>query len=127
MKNKSLQNELGLLLGDRFLLSSSVRSNYAGGEDVFDPILPQAVVFPETNEEISSITKLCNKHKTPIIPFGTGTSLEGNVLGNKEGITMSLEKMNKILSINENDFDCRVQAYVTRKQLNEELKSKGCS
>ena len=125
MKNKTLQNELQALLGDRFSVSTSVRSNYAGGEDVFDPVPSQAVVFPENNEEISHILKLCNKYKTPIIPFGTGTSLEGNALGNEDGITLSLEKMNKVLSVNENDFDCRVQAYVTRRQLNEELKSKG--
>jgi len=125
MKNESLQNELQALLEDRFSESTSVRANYAGGEDVFDPILSEAVVFPKNNDEIASITKLCNKHKTPIIPFGTGTSLEGNVLGNLNGITLSLEKMNKVLSVNEDDFDCRVQAYVTRKQLNEELKSKG--
>jgi D-lactate dehydrogenase (cytochrome) len=125
MKNESLQNELINLLGDRFSDSISVRGNYSGGEDVFDPILSQAVVFPKNNEEISSIMKSCNKHKTPIVSFGTGTSLEGNALGNENGITLSLEKMNKILSVNEDDFDCRVQAYVTRKQLNEELKSKG--
>tara|TARA_Y100001936_G_scaffold10604_2_gene9407 strand:+ start:3166 stop:4536 length:1371 start_codon:yes stop_codon:yes gene_type:complete len=125
MKNESLQNELKTLLGDRISISPSVRNTFGGGEDVFDPILPQAVVFPENNQEISSIVKLCNNHLTPIIPFGTGTSLEGNVLGIENGITLSLEKMNKIISINEEDFDCRVQAYVTRKQLNEELKSKG--
>ena len=125
MKNESLQKELKTLLGERYSTSSSVRNNFGGGEDVFDPILPQAVVFPKNNEEISSIVKLCNQTATPIIPFGTGTSLEGNVLGINNGITLSLEKMNKILQINENDFDCRVQAYVTRKQLNEELKSKG--
>ena len=125
MKNESLQNELQDLLGDRFSKSTSVRSNYAGGEDVFDPILSEAVVFPKNNEEISSIVKLCNRNKTPIIPFGSGTSLEGNVVGNVNGITLSLEKMNKVINVNEHDFDCRVQAYVTRKQLNEELKSKG--
>ena len=125
MKSKSLQNDLKKLLSERFSLSSSVRNNYAGGEDVFDPVLPEAVVFPENNEEISAIVKICNKYNKPIIPFGTGTSLEGNVVGNLNGITMSLEKMNKVISINEEDFDCRVQAYVTRKQLNEELKSKG--
>ena len=125
MKSESLQNDLKILLNKRFSISSSVRNNYAGGEDVFDPVLPEAVVFPENNEEISTIVKLCNKYNTPIIAFGTGTSLEGNVVGNLNGITMSLEKMNKVISINEEDFDCRVQAYVTRKQLNEELKSKG--
>ena len=125
MKSESLQNDLKILLSERFSISSSVRNNYAGGEDVFDPVLPEAVVFPENNEEISTIVKLCNKYNTPIIAFGTGTSLEGNVVGNLNGITMSLEKMSKVISINEEDFDCRVQAYVTRKQLNEELKSKG--
>ena len=74
---------------------------------------------------ISKIIKLCNDNNVPITPFGTGTSLEGHALGNKDGITISLENMNKILKINEEDFDCRVQAYVTRKQLNEELKDKG--
>ena len=125
MKNLDLQNDLKKLLGDRCSFSEALRLNYARGEDVFEPILSQAVVFPETNEEISSITKLCNKNNTPIVAFGTGTSLEGHALGNQEGITLSLEKMNKVLSINSEDFDCRVQAYVTRKQLNEELRNQG--
>ena len=125
MKNLDLQNDLKKLLGDRCSFSEALRLNYARGEDVFEPVLSQAVVFPETNEEISSITKLCNKNNTPIVAFGTGTSLEGHALGNQEGITLSLEKMNKVLSINSEDFDCRVQAYVTRKQLNEELRNQG--
>ena len=125
MKNNILQKELTVILKDRISTAESTRLNYSHGEDVFDPVLSQSVVFPKTNEEISKILKLCNKFKTPVIPFGTGTSLEGHVLGNENGITMSLENMNKILSINAEDFDCRVQAYVTRKQLNEELKVKG--
>jgi len=125
MKNLDLQNDLKKLLGDRCSFSESLRLNYARGEDIFEPVLSQAVVFPETNEEISSITKLCNKNNTPIVAFGTGTSLEGHALGNQEGITLSLEKMNKVLNINAEDFDCRVQAYVTRKQLNEELRNQG--
>ena len=125
MKNDLLQKELIAILGDRFSSSESTRLNYSHGEDVFDPVLSQAVVFPNSNEEISQIVKLCNQHKVPIVPFGTGTSLEGHVVGNEDGITLSLENMNKVLEINTEDFDCRVQAYVTRKQLNEELKDKG--
>ena len=125
METAKLQKELESLLGDRFSTSNSKISNYARGEDIFDPVLPQAVAFPNTNEEISSIVKLCNKNLIPIVPFGTGTSLEGHVLGNNHGITISLENMNKVLSVNAEDFDCRVQAYVTRKQLNEELKNIG--
>ena len=125
MKNTILQKELLSILGERFVTNESTRLNYSRGEDIYDPILSQAVVFPNTNKEISNIVKLCDEHKVPITPFGTGTSLEGHVLGNQKGITLSLEKMNQILEINSEDFDCRVQAYVTRKQLNEELKDKG--
>ncbi|MDC3131485.1 FAD-binding protein [Pelagibacteraceae bacterium] len=125
MKNEALQNELIGLLGDKCSLSESSRFNYAKGEDVFDPIIPDAVLFPETNEEISKIVQICNKYKTPIVPYGTGTSLEGSAVGIKNGITISLERMDKILSVNSEDFDCRVQSYVTREQLNEHLKDKG--
>ena len=125
METAKLQKELQSLLGDRFSTLDSKKSNYARGEDIFDPILPKAVAFPNTNEEISSIVKLCNKNLIPIVPFGTGTSLEGHVLGNNQGITISLENMNKVLSVNAEDFDCRVQAFVTRKQINEHLRDKG--
>ena len=103
----------------------STRTNYSRGEDTYDPVLSKAVIFPKTNEEVSTILKLCNEKKVPIVPFGTGTSLEGNVVGNLDGITISLEKMNKILSVNVGDFDCRVQANVTREQLNEYLREDG--
>ena len=87
--------------------------------------MSKAVVFPETNEEVSKILRLCNEHKIPVVPFGTGTSLEGNVVGNEKGITICLEKMNKILNVNVEDFDCRVQACVTKEQLNEYLREDG--
>ena len=123
--NDQVQAELKKIFNGRFSTSVSTRTNYARGEDTYDPILSQAVVFPETNEEVAKILKLCNEHKTPVVPFGTGTSLEGHVVGNEKGITISLEKMNKILSVNVEDFDCRVQACVTREQLNDYLREDG--
>ena len=123
--NEQIQKELKSIFNGRFSMSESTRANYARGEDTYDPILSQAVVFPETNDEVSKILKLCNEHKIPVVPFGTGTSLEGHVVGNENGITISLEKMNKVLSVNVADFDCRVQANVTRKQLNEYLREDG--
>ena len=123
--NEQVQDELKKVFNERFSTSESTRTNYARGEDTYDPVLSKAVVFPETNEEVSMVLKLCNENKIPVVPFGTGTSLEGNVLGNENGITISLEKMNKILSVNASDFDCRVQANVTRKQLNEYLREDG--
>ena len=123
--NDNAQTELKKIFNGRFSTSESTRANYARGEDTYDQILSKAVVFPETNEEVSQLLKLCNEHKIPVVPFGTGTSLEGHVVGNQNGITISLEKMNKVLSVNAEDFDCRVQANVTRKQLNEYLREDG--
>jgi len=123
--NTILQQELKKIFNGRYSTSVSTRANYARGEDTYDPVLSNAVVFPETNEEVSKILSLCNEHRVPVVPFGTGTSLEGNVVGNEKGITISLEKMNKILSVNVEDFDCRVQACVTKEQLNEHLREDG--
>ena len=121
----SIETELKSIFKERYSTSVSTRTNYSRGEDTYDPVLSKAVIFPKTNEEVSTILKLCNERKIPIVPFGTGTSLEGNVVGNLDGITISLEKMNKILSVNVGDFDCRVQANVTREQLNEYLREDG--
>ena len=123
--NDQVQAELKKIFNGRFSTSESTRANYARGEDTYDPILSKAVVFPESNEEVSKILRLCNEHKVPVVPFGTGTSLEGNVVGNDKGITICLEKMNKVLSVNAEDFDCRVQACVTKEQLNDYLREDG--
>ena len=123
--NEQVQEEFKKIFNGRFSTSESTRANYARGEDTYDPVLSKAVVFPETNEEVSKVLRLCNEHKIPVVPFGTGTSLEGNVVGNEKGITICLEKMNKILSVNVEDFDCRVQACVTKEQLNDYLREDG--
>ena len=123
--NEQVQDELKKIFNGRFSTSESTRANYARGEDTYDPVLSKAVVFPETNDEVSKILRLCNEHKIPVVPFGTGTSLEGNVVGNDKGITICLEKMNKVLSVNVEDFDCRVQACVTKEQLNDYLREDG--
>ena len=122
MKNAVLQKELIDLLKDRFTTSDSVLINFSKGEDAYDPIKPQAVVFPNSNEELSKILKICNEHQTPVVPYGTGTSLDGHAVGHAEGITISLEEVDKILTVNAEDFDCRVQPNVSREQLNENLK-----
>jgi D-lactate dehydrogenase (cytochrome) len=123
--NEEAHKELKKLFNGRFSTSQSTRANYARGEDTFDPVLSKGVVFPETNKEVSKILKICNEYGVPVVPFGTGTSLEGNVVGNDQGITISLEKMNKVLSVNVEDFDCRVQACVTKEQLNDYLREDG--
>ena len=123
--NEEFVSQIKSLLGERFSTVKVVRENYSKGEDVFDPILPFGVVFPKTTEEVSEILKLCNSFSIPVVPFGAGTSLEGQVVGNDKGITISLENLNQILEVNSADFDCTVQAAVTRIKLNDHLKDQG--
>ena len=123
--NDEFVSQIKSLLGERFSTVKVVRENYSKGEDVFDPILPLGVVFPKSTEEVSKILKLCNSFSIPVVPFGAGTSLEGQVVGNDKGITISLENLNQILEVNPADFDCTVQAAVTRIKLNDHLKDQG--
>ena len=123
--DRGLLDNLKDILQERISFSESVRNNHAKGEDAYDPVLPRAVLFPKNNEELSKILRICNEFKVPVTAYGTGTSLEGHVVGNDEGFTISMENFNKVISINEADFDCRVQANVSREQLNETLKDKG--
>ncbi len=118
-------DELRALLGDRVSTAASVREHHGNGEDYFPVVAPDAVCFAETTEEVSAIVKLCARDGIPVIPFGTGTSLEGHVQALHGGITIDLTRMNQVLEVNAEDLDCRVQAGVTRKQLNEYLRDSG--
>ena len=123
-KDPCLQ-ELQKFLGERLSLSKSVREQHGQDESFHASAPPEAVAFAENNEEVAEIVQICVKHKKPIIPFGTGTSLEGHVAALHGGICLDISGMNQILEVNENDLDCRVQAGVTRKQLNQHLRNTG--
>ncbi|KAK9802566.1 hypothetical protein WJX73_004401 [Symbiochloris irregularis] len=90
-----------------------------------DSVPPQAVVQPESTEQVAQIVKACAQSRTPIIPFGAGTSLEGHIAALHGGICIDTTQMSQVLEVNVEDMDCRVQAGVTRKQLNEYLKDSG--
>jgi D-lactate dehydrogenase (cytochrome) len=111
--------------GDRAVTSHAVREHHSHGEGMRDAGLPDVVVFPETNEEVASIVRLCNQARIPVIAFGTGTSLEGHLKALYGGVCIDLSRMNKILQVNAEDLDCRVQAGVTREQLNTDIRSTG--
>mgnify|MGYP003626255865 CR=1 FL=1 len=117
--------ELVALLGDRVTTAQAVREHHGRGEDYFKPVPPDAVCFPETTEEVAAIVRVCAAHRTPVIPFGTGTSLEGHVTAPQGGVTIDMMRMNAVVEVNAEDLDCRVQAGVTRKQLNEYLRDTG--
>jgi D-lactate dehydrogenase (cytochrome) len=117
--------ELSALLGDRFTTSLPVREHHGKDESYHTPCPPDGVAFANSTEEVSAIVKICAKHKLPIIPFGTGTSLEGGIAALAGGITIDLSGMQQILRVSAEDLDVTVQAGVTRKQLNEHLRDTG--
>jgi D-lactate dehydrogenase (cytochrome) len=111
--------------GDRAVTSVAVREHHSHGEGLADSFPPDVVVYPESNEDVSAIVRLCNAARVPVIAFGVGTSLEGHVAAIHGGVCLDLSRMNRVLQINDADLDCRVQAGVTREQLNAELKGTG--
>jgi D-lactate dehydrogenase (cytochrome) len=117
--------ELKRLYGDRVTTAHSVREQHGKDISYHEAHLPDAVVFAESAEEVQAIVRLCGRHGTPIIPFGTGTSLEGHISAPNGGISLDVSRMNKVLHVNEDDLDVVVQPGVTRKQLNEYLRATG--
>jgi D-lactate dehydrogenase (cytochrome) len=117
--------EIKALLGDRLSTAAAVREQHGRDESYHAPSPPDAVAFAQTTEEVSAIVKICARHKLPVIPYAAGTSLEGHVAALSGGITIDLMQMNKVLEVNADDLDCRVEPGVTRKQLNEYLRDTG--
>ncbi|WP_420417814.1 FAD-binding oxidoreductase [Pacificispira sp.] len=113
------------MFGDRASTSAAVRDQHGHGEGWFPGAPPDLVIFTQTTEEVSEIAKVCSEHKIPMIPFGAGTSLEGHLAALEGGVSIDVSQMNAVLEVNNEDLDCRVQAGVTRKQLNEYLRDTG--
>ena len=112
-------------LGDRLSTSAAVCAQHGKDESYHQPHAPDAVAFVQTTDEAAAVVGLCAQYKTPIIPFGTGTSLEGHVAALKGGVCIDLSQMNHILRVGAEDLDATVEAGVTRKQLNEYLRDTG--
>ncbi len=112
-------------LGDRLSTVPAIRERHGKDESYHPAMAPDAVAFAESTEEVAEIVKLCAAHGVPVIPFGTGTSLEGGVAALEGGISIDLTGMNQVLRVSAEDLDCTVQAGVTRKQLNEYLRDTG--
>jgi D-lactate dehydrogenase (cytochrome) len=121
----ALVADLRQLLGDRATTSRGIREHHGKDESYFPYALPDVVVFPQSTEEVRDTVNLCRRYHTPIIPFGAGTSVEGHVLATGGGVCIDMSRMNKILSVHDEDLDATVQAGVTRKQLNEEIRHSG--
>jgi D-lactate dehydrogenase (cytochrome) len=121
----ALVDDLRAVFGDRLHLGEAMRSQHGASEAHFDTVLPDAVVFPHSTEEVVTLVKACVAARIPIIPYGAGTSIEGNTTPTRGGVTIDLSEMNAILQVNAEDFDVTVQAGVRREELNAYLRDVG--
>ena len=113
------------LLGERITTNPALLQQHSHGEDTHPPVPPDAVAFIETGAEAARVLGLCYQHGVPVVPFGAGTSLEGHVTPVRGGVSLDLSRMTKVLQVNAQDMDCRVEAGVTRQQINEHLRDQG--
>ncbi len=113
------------MLGDRLSTAPAVLEQHGKDESWHASSPPDAVVFAASTEEVAEVVKLCAAQNVPIVPFGTGSSLEGHVAALRGGICIDLSRMDAILEVHNEDLDCRVQAGVTREQLNDHLRDTG--
>lgn len=124
-ERSALIEQLRDLLGERLSSVKTVREQHGHGESWHPVQAPDAVCFVRSTAEVAAVVKLCAASATPVIAFGTGTSLEGQVQAVNGGICIDLSQMNQILGVNNEDMDCRVQAGVTRRELNHYLHDTG--
>ena len=109
----------------RVTTNASILDRHGDDESHHPSVPPSAVVYAHSTEEVSAVVRLCAETRTPLISFGTGTSLEGHIQAVHGGVCLDLSEMNSILEVNAADMDCRVQAGVTRKSLNSHLRETG--
>jgi len=112
-------------LGDRLQTGAAIREQHGNTTTWILNQPPDAVAFPESTEEVADIVRTCADHGVPIIPFGTGTSLEGHVNAPAGGISIDLGRMNNVLAVHADDLDVVIQPGVTRSRLNEHLRDQG--
>ncbi|RAU22443.1 FAD-binding oxidoreductase [Paramagnetospirillum kuznetsovii] len=123
--NPALLDQLSAIFGDRLSTSAAVREHHGKDESHFPPCPPDAVVFALSTAEVAAAVKACAQHQTPVIAFGTGTSLEGHVAALRGGVCVDVAGMNAVLGVRPQDMDVTIQPGVTRKQLNEYLRDSG--
>lgn len=122
---EALGRQLAAEFGARFSTAQAVRMQHGSDESAYQPVPPDAVVYPESTEEVARIVKLCAAERVPVIAFGVGSSIEGHLLAVRGGVCVDLSRMAKVLAVRPQDLTATVQAGVTRHQLNEELAHSG--
>jgi D-lactate dehydrogenase (cytochrome) len=122
---KSVVAALAAKFGNRLVTSQAVREQHANTTTWIANEPPDAVVFPQATGDVQDVVRICAAHRVPVIPFGTGTSLEGHVNAPHGGVSIDFRDMNRVLAVNAQDLDCVIEPGITRKQLNEHLRDQG--
>src|SRR6202163_4114455 len=116
---------LAAQFGNRLVTSQAVCEQHGNTVTWIPNQPPDAVVFPQTTEDVQQVVRLCAEARVPVIAFGTGTSLEGQVNAPRGGICLDFRDMNRVLAVHAEDLDCVIEPGITRKQLNEQLRDQG--
>src|SRR2546427_435388 len=122
---KAVVAALTAQFGNRVVTSQAVREQHANTTTWIASEPPDAVVFPQATGDVQDIVRICAERRVPVIPFGTGTSLEGHINAPYGGVSIDFRDMNRVLVVNAQDLDCVVEPGITRKQLNEHLRDQG--
>lgn len=122
---KSATAVLQQRFGDRFQTGEAIRAQHAHTTTWVPPQLPDGVLFVETTEDVQTAIRIATDYRVPIIPFGTGSSLEGQVNAPSGGFSLDFSRMNRLLSVNAEDLDCTVEPGMTREELNIQLRDTG--
>ncbi len=124
LRSAGLQ-KLALAFADKFSLNDSVRDQHSHGESYPHGPIVEGVLFAQSTQMVSQAVQICAEYGIPVIPFGVGSSLEGHLVPVHGGISIDMTEMHQVRAINAEDFDCVVEAGVTREQLNHELRHQG--
>jgi D-lactate dehydrogenase (cytochrome) len=116
---------LAARFGNRLVTSQAVREQHGNTTTWVANEPPDAVVFPQTTSDVQEVVRICAAQRVPVIPFGTGTSLEGHINAPLGGVSIDFRDMNRVLAVHAEDLDCVVEPGVTRKALNEHLRDQG--
>src|SRR6478735_11979342 len=122
---KAVIAALAARFGNRVVTSQAVREQHANTTTWIANEPPDAVVFPQSSDEVQDVVRICAERRVPVIPFGPGTSLEGHINAPYGGVSIDFRDMNRVLAVNAQDLDCVVEPGITRKQLNEHLRDQG--
>src|ERR1700681_3946026 len=117
--------QLAAQFGNRLVTSAAVRGQHANTTTWVANEPPDAVVFPQSTQDVQQIVRICAAHGVPVIAFGAGTSLEGQINAPQGGVCVDMRDMNRVLAVHAEDLDCVVEPGITRKALNEELRDQG--